>query len=194
MSSKGFLGLIAAALLFGGSIGGAFIAGLALGQNDETEGAAAQTSPTQTQPSDQPTFAQLQERLRSGEITQEDLAQLRQQLGAQGGQGSTGAFGGGGGFGGAGLSGVIESVQDGTLTVNTAQGPLQASIGEDTVVRTLAEISPGELQQGMQVTVNGERGEDGIIRAVSITLVPEGQGLPVGGFGGRGGGGRFSPP
>ena len=200
MSTKGFMALIAGALLFGGSIGGAFFGGLALGKSDEAE--AVEAAPTQSAATGQLSLAQLQEQLGSGQLTQEDLAQLRQQFGGQTRQGGTGSFRGGfggggfaGGFAGAGLTGAIESIQDGTLTVNTAQGPLQASIGPDTVIRTLAEISPDDLTTGMQVTITGERGEDGIIRAVSITLVPEGEAFPLGGFGGRrGGGSGFGTP
>jgi hypothetical protein len=202
MSTKGFMALIAVALLFGGSIGGAFFGGLAMGKSDDADGTetVAAAAP-QSQATDQLSFAQLQEQLRSGELTQEDLARLREQFGGQTGQDGAGGFrrgfGGGGttgGFAGAGLTGAIESMQDGTLTVNTAQGPLQASIGPDTVIRTLAEITPDDLTEGMQVTVTGERGEDGVIRAVSITLLPEGEGFP-GGFGGlRGGGGRLGAP
>ena len=81
---------------------------------------------------------------------------------------------GGGGFSGGGLTGTIEEVQGNTVTVNTPQGPLQASIGTDTVIQLFANGTLADLLVGMRVTVIGQPGADGTVQATSIVLIPEG--------------------
>lgn len=215
MGSKAFLSLIVAVLVVGGALGGSFFAGVSMGKNQVE--AAPQTDTSQfTPPSlddgQQATGGQtvldagdLRQRLQSGDITPEEAAQLREQFQNQGGFGGAdgGGFGGfaggggggftGGGFGGGGLTGTVASVDGNTITVETAQGPLQATIGDETTIRELADLTLADLIEGMQLTVIGQPGEDGVVEAISITIVPEGADL--GGFGripgggGRGGGG-----
>ena len=139
---------------------------------------------------------QLRERIQSDEITQEELAEIRQQFQGQfgerapGGRGQLGQGGlGGQGFGGGGgLTGTIESIEGAKITVNTSQGPLQATVGEETTIQILAQGTLADLQPGVLVTVVGQREEDGSIQAASLFIAPEdGEGF----FGGRlpGGGG-----
>ena len=201
MSSKAFVLLLVIVLVLGAGLGGAFAGGIALGKSQGDEELPAVNTPAPTlvtlpnqepagQP-DQPDFADIRQRLQSGEITQEELAQLRQQFqgqagGVRGGQGFGGAEGQGG-FGGGGLVGTVESLDGNTLTINTTQGPLLAALGEETVIQMFAEGSVSDLDVGTRVTVTGQRSEDGTVEAVSILIVPEGgQGFPAGGFGGRG--------
>jgi hypothetical protein len=69
------------------------------------------------------------------------------------------------------------------VTVNTAQGPLLASIGSDTTIKLFTDGTLADLLVGMNVTVIGQPSEEGTVEAVSVVLVPEGsQGLPGRGF------------
>ena len=126
-------------------------------------------------------LSRIRERIQSGEITQEELAELRQQardLFRQGGSGQFGRGGlGGQGFGGGdGLTGTIEKIEGNAITVNTPQGPLRADIVEETIIQMFKQGAPGDLQTGMRITVMGLQGEDGDISANSILIVPEGVG------------------
>ena len=166
MNTKAFVGLLVAVLVLGGSLGGAFAGGIAVGKSQgETQ---AQTT-LLTQAGSQPS-------------SQQQLDQFRQQRPGQLGQDA-------GGLGFAdrgGLTGTIEKIEGSTLTVNTAQGPLQATIGASTAIQRFAEGTLEDLLAGVQVTVTGQRGEDGTVEATSILITPEGVGgLPGTFFGGR---------
>jgi len=187
MNTKAFIFLLVLTLALGGSIGGAFVGGIALGKSQEEEAAKnnlpAQSAPVLEQPrSGQPnqqTLDQLRQRFRSGELSQEELAQLRQQFQGQGGSG-----GGGGGFtGGGGLTGTIEKIEGNTVTVNTPQGPLQATIGVKATIQRFAEGTIADLEEGTRITIIGQRTEDGTLEVRSILITPEG----TGGFFDRGG-------
>ena len=140
---------------------------------------------------------QLRQRFRSGEITQEDLAMLRERFqgqsrlgrfGADGPSGRRGLSGpssdfGSGFAGGEGLTGTIENVEGNMLTINTSRGPLGATIREDTTIQVFAEGTLADLEVGFRVTVIGLREEDGTVEARSILIRPEGSdGLFGGGF------------
>ena len=137
-----------------------------------------------------------------GNLSQEELDQLRQQFQGRFGQGTGdgGQFGqrpgGQGGFGqrpggpgafgqgqfgqpaggGGGLTGTIEQIKGTTITINTSRGPLLATIGEDTTIQMFVEGTLADLQTGVQVTVTGQPGEDGSTEAQSIQIIPEGEG------------------
>ena len=186
MNTKSFVTLVIAVLVLGGSLGGAFVGGIALGKNQEDDVALNSTSTelpsgTDQQASGQLTqeqLDQLRQQIQSGEFDPENRDQLRQQFQDQFGQGGPGGLG----FGGAGgLSGTIEGIEDNTVTINTAQGPLQATIGADTTIQIFVEGTLTDLENGTQVTVRGQRGEDGTVEATSITVTPEGLGGLFGG-------------
>ena len=133
MSTKAFISLVVGVLVLGAVIAGSFLGGLAIGKNQEAEAAAAiapvpQAPTLATQPSEETAgqnLAQLREQLQSGELTQEDLAQLRRQFldAGSGGFGGGRPRGGSVGFGGRrGLTGTIESVEGATVTLNTSGG------------------------------------------------------------------------
>ncbi|MCH7996687.1 MAG: hypothetical protein IIB11_02800 [Chloroflexi bacterium] len=139
-------------------------------------------------------LALLREQLQSGEIDPETLEQLRQQFQDRSGQGFGGRGFGGRGFTGqgfrdqSGLTGTIEGVEGNTVTVNTSQGPLQVTVGDDTIIQRFAEATSTDLQDGIQITVFGQSGEDGTVEATFILITPEGAGGFFGGglFGGDG--------
>ena len=196
MNTKMFVWLLAAVLALGGSIGGAFVGGIALGKNQEAE-AAQVGSPALSPGGDSSgpsggsvadTLSQLQQRFRSGDLDQEDLAGLRQQFQGEFERG----FGGGIGdldlSARSGLTATVEAIEGDTLTIDTARGPVQASIGADTAIQMFSEGTLADLTPGTTVTVTGETGEDGSLEAVRVFIVPE----DGGGFAGGGGflGGR----
>ena len=76
-------------------------------------------------------------------------------------------------LGQGGLTGVIEKMEGDTLTINTFQGALPATLKEDTSIGRFTEGVPEDLQAGMRITVVGQRGEDGTIIARSVLLNPE---------------------
>ena len=143
--------------------------------------APGQASPDQT---DGLSFAQIQQQPQSGELSQDELAQFRQQVQGRFGQ-DGGGFGGGGG-----LVGTLESVEGDTISLSTPQGTLKATVGGETVIRQTAQIGLEDLLEGMRLTVVGERGEDGTVEARTVIVIPEGsEGFGGGGIGGRGRGG-----
>ena len=178
MNTKAFITLLIAVLALGGGLGGAFVGGMALGKSQGEEVAQTTTQSTSS-PGQFP-----------DQFSQEQLDQFRQQFQGQFGSGSGGqGFGGRGGFGGAGgLSGTIEQIEGNTVTLNTSQGPLQVTVGDDTIIQRFAEAASTDLQDGIQITVFGQSGEDGTVEASFILITPEGVGGFFGGgfFGGAG--------
>jgi hypothetical protein len=180
MKTKSFILLLALVLVFGATLGGAFIGGIAVGSNQKEDAptpapaASSSAQPQQGQLAQQ-ALQNLQERVRSGQITQEQADQIRQQF-----QGRLGQAQGQGPVARAGLAGTIEKIEGNTLTVNTPQGPLQATIGQDTSIQKLAEITLADLLVGMAVTVVGQRGEGGAAEADSVIVLPEGASIPFG--------------
>ena len=201
MNNKFFMGLVGAVLLAALGAGVAFAGGVAYERSGEDtspvvtapdlpspSGAQAQAGGGQFNPE---AIADLQARLQSGSATPEDLQQLRQQFAGQ-----SGGFGGGGGaggnlrFGGRGLNGPIESIEGDTITINTAQGPLQVILNADTTINNIVEVDSSALTVETRISVNGQRNEAGVMEATTITITPEG--FTLGGDGGfrRGFGGQ----
>ena len=61
-----------------------------------------------------------------------------------------------------------------TLTITTPRGPVTVTTGDDTAVRKIVDGSLEDLENGAQIRVTGQRDEEGIVKATSITLIPEG--------------------
>ena len=95
---------------------------------------------------------------------------------AIGGAGTGGlAFGGGGRQGGGAganvVTGTIASVSGGTLMIDTAEGPAEVALGDDTpvlITRSFADAA-GDLSQGTEITVVGQRTDDGGLQAIAVT-------------------------
>ncbi|MFH1560918.1 MAG: hypothetical protein ABID84_05905 [Chloroflexota bacterium] len=175
MNTKSFVSLMIAVLMLGGSLGGAFVGGIALGKS-QAEKAPSSSAPLSSDSSSQQPDQTSQEQLdeirqwiQSGQLDTETRDQLRQQLQGQFGQGGIPGLPNRGG-----LTGTIEKVEGNTVTVNTPQGPLRATIGADTTIQMSVEGTVEDLATGTQVTVVGQPGEDGTVQATSIVLVPEG--------------------
>lgn len=164
MNNRPFILLVVAVLVLGGGLGGAFAGGVAVGKGQEE---VAPTNTTLQLPSD------------PSQLSQEQLQQFRDQF--QGQFGGGGGFRGGDGFGGrsglgGGLTGTIESIDGAVITVNTAQGLLTATLSGDTTVQKFVEGAAVDLVPGMQVTVIGQRADDGTVEATTVLITPEGAG------------------
>ena len=192
MTTKAFLALIAVVVLLGGSIGGAFAGGIALGKSQDNGSAGAQLTTTSSEQQDTVfpplgagNLSEIQERIQSGEVTPEELADLRQQIqdGASAGFRGGGVFGGQRALAGGGFTGTLEEVDGSTLTLNTIRGPLQVNIGSDTIIQTFADGKLEDLVLGLTMTVTSQPSEEGIPEAISVVINPEGV---TGGFFGDG--------
>ena len=152
------------------------------------------------------------EGLRAGgeQISPEDIAALRAQLGAMAGAGEGGqippearerlralATQQGGGPGGSGqgaalarrggVSGTITQVGEGRLTIDTDRGPVDAVLDHETLIREVTgEGKLADLPIGARVTAVGSRDDEGAFRAAQITMTPD-FGEALGGLFGPGG-------
>jgi len=184
MSAKGFTFLLVGVLALGLVLGGGLVVVAALAQTEEETTPVASSLPRSgssgqvvaAAATDSPTLDQLREQIQSGEVTLDDLAQFQQQF--QGRQ-----FGQGGRRLGGALTGAVQSVSGNTVTVDTSEGSLQATVGENTTIQQTIEVALADLTLGARVNVGGVRGEDGTFLAQTIAVVPESQQGP-GGFGG----------
>ena len=135
-------------------------------------------------PMTQEELQELRDKMRSGQLSEDEMAEAVQRLRAQFGGGQ-----GGGGFGGGGGTqavGSIESIDGNTIAVTTELATISANVGENANIRITSILEPTALTEGAQVMVFSERVE-GSTLARAITIIPEGQG----GFGrARGGGGQ----
>lgn len=203
MNSKAFSILLVATLVLGVALGGAFAGGFAMGKSrgpDQSQGSATLRPPSGFQaPGGQREggggFAG-----RGGRPTDGSPAG-----GFAGGErpngGDTTASAGDslGSGTGQGLFGSVVSFQDGLITLDSRQGPVQAAISEDTAIQKTVTGTAEDLVVGAEVRILGRRVEDGPVQARSITLTGEGpDGLsgsfvpPSGGRRGFSGGTSFS--
>ena len=175
--SKAFSLFLMVALVLGGSLGGAFVGGVALGKSQgETSADALRAGRLSDGPG----------RQYSGEFGQRSGPGGADRQGRQGpgsggvdrqgfrdglqGRGSDGR-----GFGGRrGVSGVIGEVADNQVTITTPQGPVIVTLGQDTSINQVIEGSRKDLIKGARVRVVGPRDDDGRVQARAITLVPGG--------------------
>ncbi len=199
MTNKAFFLLVIAALLLGGGLGGILIVVLPPGDDDNnnlTMSPAALPPPGASLGGGAPDLARLQllgQGTQIGDMDPQELeaelGRLRQQFALQGQPitGAAGPAGGAGLLGGAGLDGplpgVVESVEEGVLTLDTPIGPLQAAVGDDTAVTVISEEEGtlNDLTAGLHVTLAVEPNEDGSMKASSVTVLPEGATFPIGG-------------
>ena len=204
MNARPFVFAVAAVVIMGIIIGGAFIAGVALGRTQaEPEpqmsfiqapsaqgglaagGAGGEMSQAQIQ--------ELRQRAQSGEITPEEIQQIRAQTaqtgGGVGGEVLTAAQADAGGR----TMGTVKSVEDGIMTVETFQGTIQVNVDADTTIQGLTEVSLSDVEVDSMAVVVGESTESGELDASSVIVLPEGI-LGAGGFrrpgAGMGGAGR----
>lgn len=176
-------------LVFGGMVGGAFIAGLIVNGGSGDEGApSVVTLPT-------PESLAAEPNLRNGaassvltrptpgadeNISDELIRQIEaafqgagdikiQTLGAEdvGGVAGTGR--------GKGFAGTVQQVQDGRITINTPYGPLEAAIGPETLIQRteVSIVTADELSEGLEVQIVGQPNEVGFLEATEISVLPQ---------------------
>ena len=200
--NKAFSLFLMVALILVGSLGGAFASGVALGKTQGETPSEAQAAgsfsqgPGERSGGDRPQgrgqgarsgggFERGGQGAGSGgdqRIGQSGPESRGSRQGEGNRQGFDGGFrggpgedsGGGGRRGGRGVGGAIESIEGNTLTVTTPRGPVTVTTGGDTTVRKIVDGSLEDLEQGAQIRVTGQRDEEGIVKATSITLIPEG--------------------
>lgn len=203
MSTKTFMLLLFGVLVFGGGLGGSFVAGLVVGNGQEAEAALSVVLPLPASSSvaaqlpnipgsDDLDFANLRQRAQSGELSEDERTTLREQFSSRfGGVDGAGQFTGQGGFGGRGasLTGRVIDVVDNVLMLDTAQGVLQVSIGDDVAIRQIIEGAIEDLSEGTRITVIGQRDDERGVIADTVQIIPEGVDFTEGG--GFGGGGGF---
>lgn len=154
MDTKPFLALMAAFLVWGGTIGGAFIVGRAMGSDSGAPAASA-----------------FQQQADGQGITSAAPGQPVPGQGAPGG----------GTFllrPGQGTRGTIEGIEGNILTLNTPQGLVKVAVGDGTIIQKSARGAIGELSEGMSVTVMGQRAADGTLQAEAVLVAPEGDAGP----------------
>lgn len=193
MNTKGFLLLLVTVIVIGGSIGGAFAGGLALGRS-QGDDAAPETALLQQRFGGQITSdGALGGRLPGGQFAgpTSDGPPIRPEGELQPDQDAPtgfrgGAFGGRGGFGGV-LGGSVGTVDGNVFTVTNESGETQVSLDDDstiqiTLVGTADDLLPGDR---VMVIATGEvvSGEP-VVAASVIVNSPEIGRLGDGGFGG----------
>ena len=183
--TKNFLTLAVILLLFGGSVGGAFIGGIEVGKNqsessiNNNEGLIGLNSSTQTRinqlPEDSQNLrGQLRERIEQaresdGTLSPEIAERLRQEFltGMGEGEPTNPSVRGG-------ITGNVENITDNSFFVDTNQGSLQVRIIEKTNIFRLTLQEPTSITLEDLVLVNGERAEEGGLLANSVVIAPAG--------------------
>ena len=230
MNARPFIFAVVAVVILGITLGGSFIAGVALGR---TQAEAEPQMPFPQAPSaqagiaggsggqlDQAQIQELRQRAQSGEISPEEMQQIRAQMQTGGGgpggatvvsgeaqtdqtqapSGGTGQSGPPAGLGQLGAGGrtigTVKSIDDGVLTVETFQGTVQVNVDADTTLQGLTKVSLSDVEVDSMAVLVGERTESGEFDASSVIVLPEGVLPGAGGFRragagiGAGGGGQ----
>lgn len=150
---KRFVILLVAAVVVGGAVGGAFIGGIAIGKNQGRE-TALQGLQNRT--------SQFTSRFGQG--------------GIQGGTGNQTITVGPGEFGGlfgmGGITGTVAKVEGGVITLNTPQGAVRVVVSDNTAIQKMSEGSLDDISLSENITVSGERNQDGSIAAWNIFITP----------------------
>ena len=180
MGTRAFIVLIVAAMLFGGALAGAFIGGTFVGDG------RAETQPEDGEllmtgrSIDTGEMEALRRELGTGaKLDDQSVQQMRAQMRsmASGKEGAASLTLGG-------VAGSIAAVDGSKLTVDTPDGPVTVTLGDDTTLHQVAEIGPADLEAGSFVMVMGPRGDGGDVEAQTITVIPEGVDLQLSGLGG----------
>ena len=175
MTNRAFFWAAVLAVILGGGLGGILI--VALDGGEEETPAVSRLAGPSAGGSAAERLEELASRIESGEADAEDLEELGEIVS----EAVAGGTPGGGAGGDAGrMIGTVESFEGGVLAVNSPIGPLETTVGDETVITAISE-SEGtldDLTAGLRVTLQGERNEEGLLEATGITVVPEDLGIP----------------
>ena len=79
---------------------------------------------------------------------------------------------------GGGATGIVEKVEDGTLTIRTAEGPVTVITSEDTRIAALSPAEISGLTVGATAVAIGRRDADGVA-ATALIVNPSGLDIPL---------------
>ncbi|PKB63531.1 MAG: hypothetical protein BZY80_07145 [SAR202 cluster bacterium Io17-Chloro-G2] len=208
MTNKAFSVLLLFTLVFGGALGAAFAAGVALGKSqgpDPSQESASLRPPRSAQNGEsRPGGFQSGESRPGAEAGGREGGFARRSgdpLAAPEGGSGPGRPGDGVLDGGRqGIIGTVDHVQDDMVTLNTFQGTVQVRLQEETTIQSTAEGTVADLVEGANIRIIGRRDEAGNVQARAVTLLLEGaeEGTAIGGrqgdsLSGRGGFERTPP-
>ena len=84
-------------------------------------------------------------------------------------------------FGGGRVTGQVQSVADGRLTIQTPNDNSQiVLINGNTTYQKMTSGSASDVTTGAQVVVMGQQNPDGSTTATSVQIIPEGMNIPTG--------------
>ena len=158
MTNKAFSLLLLFTLVFGGSLGAAFAAGVALGKSQGPD-------PSQESASLSPPRSSQNGESRLGGRERGFPSRSRERSTAPEGIADT--------EGRQDIVGTIDQFQDNLVTLNTFDGPVQVRLEEATTIQTTAEGTVADLVEGSSVRIIGRRDQDGNIQARAVTLLLE---------------------
>jgi hypothetical protein len=69
------------------------------------------------------------------------------------------------------FEGTVKGVEGSTVTISTPLDVITVVLDEETSVRQEVGVDAGALQEGQQVSVFGQEGEDGVVTADSIVIL-----------------------
>ena len=198
MTNKAFIVTLVMVMFWGGGIGGAFAAGLNVGQTRgenavqlEEQLQSSLVPPTQNGDNqglvrDRLDDLSPEQRRRLDNLSPEQRRQLMQRF----------AEGGGSGVGrmrtqqaqesalpgGVRLTGTLERIEGNIVTLRTAQGSLDVNLNDETniFVSTKSNYSALRWFIGDRAIIAGQRADDGGVIVQSVTVPPEGVGSSAG--------------
>lgn len=148
---KHFIILLVVAVLVGGVIGGAFIGGIAIGKDQGREEITQEMQDRTSQ------FA--------SRFGQNDTTDQRTDMTPPTGAGIL--------FGRGGTMGTVEKIEDGVITITTANGSVKIFTSSSTTLQKMDGGSLNDIKIGDNITISGESQDDGSIQATSIFITPK---------------------
>ena len=198
MTNKTFIVTLVMVMFWGGGIGGAFAAGLNVGQTRgenamhlEEQLQSSLVPPTQNGDNqglvrDRLDDLSPEQRRRLDNLSPEQRRQLMQRFAEGGGSGEgrmriqqaqESAL-----PGGVRLTGTLERIEGNIVTLRTAQGSLDVNLNDETniFVSTKSNYSALRWFIGDRAIIAGQRADDGGVIVQSVTVPPEGVGSSAG--------------
>ena len=198
MTNKTFIVTLVMVMFWGGGIGGAFAAGLNVGQTRgenamhlEEQLQSSLVPPTQNGDNqglvrDRLDDLSPEQRRRLDALSPEQRRQLMQRFAEGGGSGEgrtrtqqaqESAL-----PGGVRLTGTLERIEGNIVTLRTAQGSLDVNLNDETniFVSTKSNYSALRWFIGDRAIIAGQRADDGGVIVQSVTVPPEGVGSSAG--------------
>lgn len=177
MAMKRFTILLSGVLFLGALLGASFFTGLSLGNNnsDEIQTNTVSSAPRLATSDSIPSLSEQQMetiRQRFPDITDEQIEAFRDRVSGQMPQGDLRQT-----FRSGGISGKIEGIQEGIISLSTSQGDLEVATNSDTRIQRLTEVTLDNLEPGLDISVIGLRQESGQVEASTILVNLDGAGV-----------------